>query len=671
MAKTKQQVAAKTVQNLSQLKRQRMLDFLDTLRKEHTDDESIRAFAEIENHIREKKYGLVWEEHEEGVDVKLRTHIPVFTEVSKKKIAKSPDGAYNFILEGDNLQSLYLLEKTHKGRIDAIYIDPPYNTKNKDFVYGDKRIDPTDGFQHSKWLSFMAVRLNLAEKLLKPEGVMAISIGYHEVNGLMFLCQEIFPNRQVVCVTVQTSSGNAVTNGFTSVQEYLVFITPLEFEPFEIDDDKKEYANPYHGMTLSGFNQTQRPNQAYPIFINENGQIVGCGKTLQEKINDGSFVGAKADYSFDYSEAPKGCVAVWPITKKGDACVWRLIPEQLMENWNKGYIKVIPNSKGQNKYIVQYLSEGIIDQIENGLLETKQTDPTKPSLDVVGFKTAANGIPTIWIDNRFLTSAGSKEIKKIFGKRADFSFPKPVSLIKNFLKRVTRKDSVILDFFAGSGTTAQAILELNQEEGDGHRRFILCTNNEMKEEKQIDFFVAKNCIHKPPKKGSKKEVEWLAEWTSFKSSDTYKALIESEAYQNLGICHSVTYPRVSTVISGIRQDGTKYSVGIPANVKYFKCDWTPRKPEDYYLSNALCLHIKEMLELQNGVELDNIENVLILNKDDYRKYILKDDNFTRIKNIWVNQNIIFNSKELERLNTLGFKYIPREYFGQELREAAE
>lgn len=342
--------------NLSQIKRQRMIEFLEKLRSEHTDDESIRAFTEIENHIRDKKYGLVWEEHSEHVDEMLRDNIPIFTEDTEKKITVVPDGKYNFILEGDNLQSLYLLEKTHRRLIDLIYIDPPYNTKNKDFIYDDKRIDATDGFQHSKWLSFMTTRLRIAEKLLKPNGILAISIGFHEVNNLMLVCQEIFPMRQVVCVTVQTSSGNAVANGFTVVQEYIVFITPDEFEPFEVEGDKKENANPYHGMNLSGFNQTQRPNQAYPIFIDSvTGSVVGCGKSLQERIDNGSYTGEKSDFVYDYSEAPEGCVAVWPITQNGDPCVWRLISENFMQNWNKGYIKIVPAKKGKNKFTVFHL----------------------------------------------------------------------------------------------------------------------------------------------------------------------------------------------------------------------------------------------------------------------------------------------------------------------------
>lgn len=113
------------------------------------------------------------------------------------------------------------------------------------------------------------------------------------------------------------------------------------------------------------------------------------------------------------------------------------------------------------------------------------------------------------------------------------------------------------------------------------------------------------------------------------------------------------------------------SDGFKANVKFFKCSWTPRKPEDYLLSNALCLHIKEMIELQNAIEVDNVKNVLILNKRDFKDIVENPDIYEKIENIWVNQNIILNAGELKLLEAKGFKYIPREFFGQELREAAE
>ena len=132
-----------------------MLKFLETLKEQNSYDESLIAINQIENELTSKKYGLVWEEHEEEVDVKMRTHIPVFTEVEEKEIVGNPDSEkYNFLLEGDNLHSLKLLEKTHKGKIDVIYIDPPYNTLNDGFTYSDEKVDGTDCFRHSKWYSF-------------------------------------------------------------------------------------------------------------------------------------------------------------------------------------------------------------------------------------------------------------------------------------------------------------------------------------------------------------------------------------------------------------------------------------------------------------------------------------------------------------------------------------
>ena len=163
--------------NLSQEKRQRMLAFLETIREEHKDDDEVLiALGEIESELNAKKYGLVWERHEEAVDVQMRDNIPVFTECADKEITTTTGGV-NFLLEGDNLHSLRLLEKTHAGKIDVIYIDPPYKTENKDFIYDDAFVDKNDGFRHSKWLSFMNERLQIAKRLLSSSGVLIISIG--------------------------------------------------------------------------------------------------------------------------------------------------------------------------------------------------------------------------------------------------------------------------------------------------------------------------------------------------------------------------------------------------------------------------------------------------------------------------------------------------------------
>lgn len=149
--------------NLSQLKRERMLAFLQKIKDEHRDDDDMLiALGEIESELTSKKYGLVWEQHEEAVDVMMRDNVPVFTEVPEREITAAPGQGYNFILEGDNLHSLRLLEKTHKGKIDIIYIDPPYNRGGNDFRYEDTFVEKQDGFRHSKWLSFMSASYCMA-----------------------------------------------------------------------------------------------------------------------------------------------------------------------------------------------------------------------------------------------------------------------------------------------------------------------------------------------------------------------------------------------------------------------------------------------------------------------------------------------------------------------------
>lgn len=158
--------------NLSQLRRQRMLAFLEKMREQHKDDDEVLvAINEVENEINEKKYGLVWEEHSEEVEERMVDEVPIFVEDKDKEITMTDNG-YNFLLEGDNLHSLHLLEKTHKEKIDVIYIDPPYNTGNEDFIYDDNYVDKEDAFRHSKWLSFMKSRLTVAKKLLSIDGVI-------------------------------------------------------------------------------------------------------------------------------------------------------------------------------------------------------------------------------------------------------------------------------------------------------------------------------------------------------------------------------------------------------------------------------------------------------------------------------------------------------------------
>ena len=602
--------------NLSQEKRQRMLAFLDTIRQEHKDDDDVLiALGEIESELNAKKYGLVWEQHEEAVDVMMRTHIPVFTEDAGKEITTSAGGVYNFLLEGDNLHSLRLLEKTHRGRIDVIYIDPPYNTGSKDFVYDDAYVDDNDGYKHSKWLSFMNQRLLSARNLLKKDGVLVISIGYQEVNNLMLLCQEIFSDRQVACVTIQTSGGKP-NGGFTYVHEYIIFVTPNDFQPRKMSFTGGISRSPFEGLTLSTFDKTTRPNQAYPIFIDrETMNIVGVGKSLTERVNEGTYSGELADFPFDFDEAPKGTAALWPISSKGAECVWRLIPERLKNDWEKGYLKVSKNKSkvNPNEYSVQYLPEGVISKIKSGELEVVGQEPGAPTLVFGENKTVGGEIPTIWTEKDFHTTKGTAAIKEIFGDKR-FSYPKPLELIVEILRAVTKADSVVLDFFAGSGTTGQACLELNKQDS-GNRRFIVCTNNEG------------------------------------------------------DICNNVTYPRLQTIISGVRIDGSTYSDGIPANLKYYRTDFVARDEE--YLSDALLEHIAEMVQLEHGIRIDGQRYIMVMSDEEADALEQNWSNYTDVQAMYISKNVLFTSSQVSLFKDTAQFIIPDYYFNFELREEGE
>lgn len=605
----------RTMANLSQEKRQRMLAFLETIRKEHKDDDKVLiALGEIESELNAKKYGLVWERHEEAVDVQMRDNIPVFTECADKEITTTTGGV-NFLLEGDNLHSLRLLEKTHTGKIDVIYIDPPYNTENKDFIYDDAFVDKNDGFRHSKWLSFMNERLQIAKRLLSNSGVLIISIGYHEVHNLMVMCQEMFENKQVTCVTVQTSGGKP-NGGFTFLQEYLVFITPTDFNPKTMSFTGGIERSPFEGLTLSTFDKTTRPNQTYPIFIDrETMHIIGVGKSLTERIAEGLYTGKPTDFVFDYDEAPDGSAALWPVSSKGADCVWRLISPRLLSDWAKGYIKISKNKSknNPNEYSVQYLPEGVIKKIESGELPVIGTEENMPTLKFGKNQTVGSEIPTIWTEKEFFTTKGSSHVRNIFEDKR-FPYPKPLEFITEILRATTNANSTILDFFAGSGTTGESVLELNLSDG-GNRTFILCTNN-----------------------------------------------------QN-DICSHITYPRLKTIISGIRENGSTYSNGIPANLKYYRTDFVSKDSDS--LTDELLDHIKEMIQLEHGINLDGSQYLLVLTDEEADALEQHWDEYKDVKALYVSRNVLFTTEQNMLFGDVDIHIIPDDYFKFELQEVGE
>ena len=574
--------------NLSQQKRERMLAFLETLKKQHNDDDSLIALGEIEKELNSKKYGLVWEEHEEAVDVQMKTHIPVFTEIKEKEICTNANENYNFLLEGDNLHSLYLLEKTHRGKIDVIYIDPPYNTGGKDFIYDDSFVGSDDSFIHSKWLSFMNIRLQIAHEILKDKGVIFISIGDYELSDLKLLCDDIFG--EINCLGIvprlMKTGGNKGRFFSPNIDYVLVYAknhqVTIDFKG-ELDEElvkklynKTETEGPKKGEKYRPFGLYQssldaRPNQRYYIECPDGTFVIPPGTTMPAVIADGGKV----------------------LPNPEDGC-WRWSQERYKEEKAKGNI--------------------LFTKSKNGVLI--QPDGSKSKWNVytkiwLSSREKEGQTPTNFI-SKYENRHSAKELKDL---GVDFDFAKPTNLIKYLFSLTgTGNEAVILDFFAGSGTTGQAVMELNKQDG-GHRKFILCTNNEN------------------------------------------------------GICEEVTYQRLKTVITGKRTDGSEYSEGIPANLKYFKTDFISKESEE--LSDELLEHITEMIELEHGIKVDNKKYVIVLTDEEMDNFEQNISNYPDLKAVFVNQDILLTAKQQKLLDSLDSYIIPDYYFNFELREAGE
>lgn len=544
--------------NLSQLKRKRMLEFLDKIKAEHkNDDEMLIALGEIENELNSKKYGLVWEEHEEKVDVQMRTHIPVFTEVKEREISAAPEQPYNFLLEGDNLHSLYLLEKTHKGKIDVIYIDPPYNTGGSDFRYEDTIVSKEDGFRHSKWISFMQCRLNIARELLSENGIIFISVDDNEMAALLLLCDEIFgqENRVETIIWKNKYGAGAKTVGFISVHEYILCYSknPIKDLTSELDeegqsayskkDEKYSTRGGYLTQPLMTTSLGDRPNLVYDIEY--NGDIITPRKQ------------------------------------------WVWSRERLEAAIQNNEVEF--NKQKDGTYSVR-AKKYLYDEFGN----------------------IRRGKP-ITIFNGPFTQDGTKEIREHFGTEDAFKFAKPSELIRKLIafeiNGMSSKNAIILDFFAGSGTTAQAVLEQNKRDG-GNRSFILCTNNEQ------------------------------------------------------GICESVTYKRISNLINGY---GDK--VAIPANLKYYRTDFVSRDEE--FLSDALLEHIAEMIQLEHGVKIDGSEYRMLMSDveaDELQKHFKEQG---KIKALYVSKNVLLTTEQLNTFEGIEIHIIPDNYFKFELKEEGQ
>lgn len=407
--------------NISKQKRDALLnkiqqikDYISAAPQDENTANLLAYIGELTKEINGKKYGLVFEEHREKIDELLEENTPVLVE--QEDLFIDNGGEMNFLIEGDNLAALKLLEKTHKGKIDVIYIDPPYNRRKNDFRYDDNYVNLDDEFRHSKWLSFMSKRLEIAKKLITHDGYILMSIDDYEANQLKILCDEIFGENNFInqFVWQRNSSGKTEKDKYTVNTEYVLL---------------------YSRSNQYVLNNVYKPLAESSIKLYKFDDNDGRGKYASVSLQKPADPGPETSY--DYTD---NFGKIWKCPPKG----WRMVEEKLRTLENDHRLIY-----GNTLRVKDYWNER-----EN---EGKRID-------------------TLWNDIAENT-VGSSELEKIQGKPNTFDNPKPTELIKRCISIQKNKSSTILDFFAGSGTTGHAVMKLNAEDG-GNRKFILCTNNE-------------------------------------------------------------------------------------------------------------------------------------------------------------------------------------------------
>ena len=535
--------------NLSQAERDKMLEFLKNL-KEHCHDESLSVINRIEQEIMFKKYGLVWEEHEEPAEVKMQTYIPVFTECKEREITGNSDAEdFNFILEGDNLYSLNLLRKTHKGKIDVIYIDPPYNRGKNNFRYNDDFVAEKDRYKHSKWLSFMEKRLNLAKDLLSDIGVIIINIDEHESYTLMCLLQEIFGEENNIGEIIwnkQNPKGDA--KGISVMHETIfcfckdrvsffknrrVCIRKKRNAEIMIHKAKKLFAKlgkkSIPEEVLSAIKPFDYSNDIKKDFyVTYDLQLIN--KEFQNWLSKQHFSNGEKAYKFidDKGRIYRGVSMAWPNKKKAPDDYFIPLIHPVTHKPCPVPERGWRNSPATMKNL-----------LESGCILFGSDETKQPQRKYYLDENMYENVPSIYEN---ADSADDLLLKL----GVEFEYPKPVSEAIYVCSCIQPNAKVFLDFFAGSGTTGQAILEMNRSD-NGNRRFILCTNNDNR------------------------------------------------------ICENVTYPRMKAVITGKKKNGDRYSEGIPANLKYYRTDFIAKDSDR--LHDELLAHTAEMLQLEYGIKV--------------------------------------------------------------------
>lgn len=444
--------------------------------------------------------------------------------VSTGKVQRGGDKPFHTVINGENYHALKALTYTHRGRVDAIYIDPPYNSGARDWKYNNDYVEGDDLYRHSKWLAMMERRLLVAKELLNPsDAVLIVTIDEKEYLRLGLLLEQTFPEGKVQMVSsVINPKGTARANEFSRIDEYIFFVTlgdaklrrwsrdMLTERDYSEDEDVR-----WRGLARTGRKglRPHNPGSWYPIYVKQDGSgIHSVGDTVPLGVADPVV-------------APSGTVAVWPPSSDGQQYSWSVVPETLRELMARGAVRTGRVDLARNSVPIYYLSFNQLQMIEDGLIRVTGRD-ADGSLQIEYAEGSRSTAPkTVWnMTSHDAGSHGTNIIRALLPGRR-FPFPKALYAVEDALRFFVadKPNAVVLDFFSGSGTTAHAVMRLNRQDG-GCRQCISITNNEV-------------------------------------AADEQKALRErglrpgDPEWEQHGICDFITKPRVQAAITGKTPDG--------------------------------------------------------------------------------------------------------------------
>lgn len=453
----------------------------------------------------QKKFGLVWEDKPDSAALRMEKETPVLREQPHKAVLTSQNSPNHILINGDNLHALTALQASHKGKVDLIYIDPPYNTGHKDFIYNDHYLDKEDTYRHSKWLSFMHRRLLLAKELLADNGAIFVSIDDNEHARLRLLMDEVFGADNFISDLIINSNprGSQYNKHVAVTHEYVLLYARKKALLILRGHEKQEHTlneyrlsdenGPYRliGLRQRGLSwrRSDRPKMFYPLYVDPK-----TGKV--SLVKDSQF-----------------SVEVIPARPTGEESRWTWSQEKIMASNDLLIGRPVRRAGVPDAYDVFR---------KDYLYKENQQVRSKPK--------------SVWDEKEINYQNGRDELNAVLPK-GSFDYPKPLHLIEQILRLHPKKDALVLDFFAGSGTTAHAVARLNKEDG-GSRQCILITD------------------------GGKAE-------------KTGGPSVDARDGHNLNIADEVTYERVRRVLTGEGWADGKLHEPLGGNLRYFKIEMMP------------------------------------------------------------------------------------------------